>query len=320
MENIELSFLASYLASLLIGGAVASGVRKGIATILTLLGKPEYMDRIVAGLTWVLILTYLWIIIFRHPPVTEVAEGEQGILWPVALSIAVCVLGLPLLIPALIRNIAKVLESGAAQWVVSVFIAIMTYVTFTIAQGVADMLIRVMLQTNPEQFPGAQRALTAWYAVFCWLTVLYLGAILSPFVARVIRVPTAGVFAGIFALYVVVPYGAFVLVTVGSANEQARRPGLEDIQELLILGSSFTPNFLVMQVVPDDSGYAEQHGKRVCLNLPDEVWVSPASPDEVIPDKVVVAEWRERAQGDRGPRYRYRLTTCENSNNPDTMK
>jgi hypothetical protein len=317
-EYFGLVFFQSYIASFLMGAILASVSRKLIGTFLASLNKPGYTETVTALATWVLIGIYVKIGIIDYRPLTEVSEGH--LIWPVAVSVAICVLGLPLLIPRVIRNTAAALRDGGVQWIVGLLIATATYCAFTFAQGLADFMIRGMVQTNPDQLPSAQRALTAWYAMFGWITILYLASMVSLFAARARCLPVAGAVAGLIALYIVVPNGVLALATAIPSDEQTRRPGLEDIGETLILWSSFVPNFLVEQVVQDGSGQVEQRGKRFCSNLPDDVWVSPASPDEVIPDKVIVAEWRERTQGDRGQRYRYRLTACENSNNPEAVK
>ena len=98
---------------------------------------------------------------------SEAAQQRQ--IWMIIIAYIICGIGLPLFIPRVVAFFRGWLSTGSVQWLLTFVFAVVSYLILTVAQGFGDYLIRAFLQTNPEQFPGAQRALTAMLGFVFWL-------------------------------------------------------------------------------------------------------------------------------------------------------
>lgn len=103
-------------------------------------------------------------------------------------------------------------------------------------------------------------------------------------------------------------------------DERGQHVGLDNLVEYIILKTSFIPNRVAEGASWDEMGQLVQQTRLACRNLPSEAYVAFVHPDEVVPDKVVAAEPRGGGRAVRAPTYSYRLSTCENSNNPNDVK
>ena len=80
------------------------------------------------------------------------------------------------------------------------------------------------------------------------------------------------------------------------------------------------PDRVVEGVLHSEAAGFIQQTRLACRNLPPEVYVAFVHPDEVMPDKVVVAQPKSGEIVAGTPAYSYRLSACENSMNPDGIK
>ena len=118
---------------------------------------------------WVLLIIYVRFAL-TIPPIWDMATS----LWMTTLSYVICAIGLPLFVPQMSKTIRARLADPASQWLLTVCLAALTYSVLVFAQMLADIGIRYLLQTNPEQFPGAQRVVTAVSAFAIWFLCVYL--------------------------------------------------------------------------------------------------------------------------------------------------
>ena len=113
-------------------------------------------------------------------------------------------------------------------------------------------------------------------------------------------------------------YTAFENAT--PTDEHGRRARTGSFEEYLLLGTSFIPNRVVEGVLRSETGELIQQTRLACRNLPSNVYVAFVHPDEVVPDKAIVAELRSGRIAKGAPNFNYRLSACENSLNPDGIE
>lgn len=290
------------------------GIARGIKSSLNQLPfGMVHSDKITRGLIWVLAFSYLYLAPSFFSAAIE--KDLKSWMFTVVVPWAICVLGLPMVLPRLWAVMLTRLKDGASQWLLTVVAAIMGYWVFTIAQWHADNVIQSIVQTHPDQLPGAQRALTAIGAAYGWTAMLYVVALLTaPVLSMTEALPV------LFAL-LFLPLSAFnVFQKVTSFDEHGSRLLRGSLRENLIIWTSFIPNRAVEGVLRSETENSVQEAHLACRNLAPEVYVAFVHPDEVVPDKVVVAEPKSGEIAGGAPAYRYRLSVCENSNNPDGIK
>lgn len=318
-----ITFLLFYAFAVTVGVGIARGVKTGLSHPLF----PEhYSKRGIAGFIWM-----LFILCILHGAYPLVRADENDLKWwllTVSVPWAVCILGLPMVLPRLWIAVKVGLNDGATQWLFTVVAAILSYGVFAISQWNADRLIQELIQTYPAQFPGAQRILTAIFAVYGWVSVLYLVAIVAMFLLPVVKTRATGkplltitaTVPVIVALFYIPLTVVITFIKTAPTDEQGRRNGSISVIESLVLGASFMPNRVVEGVLRSKTGELIQQARLACRNLSPEAYVAFVHPDEVVPDKAVVAEPRREELAMGVPTYSYRLSVCENSNNPDNVR
>ena len=138
----------------------------------------KYKEEIVGGIVWILTIYY-----FHKLPNLILATTEKDLdSWELAVGLpwTICALGLPTVLPRIWAAVLSRLRDSAFQWLFTVIAAILSYIIFTMAQWFADYTIQNIMQTHPDQFPGAQRMLTTIGAVWGWIAMFYFIATLGP--------------------------------------------------------------------------------------------------------------------------------------------
>lgn len=317
-----MQILPIYITAVVGGLGFASGIKRGLSHIP--LTRP-LKDLIILLIIWFSFLFYF----VRLPSLTidppNLDNSEAG-LWLVYVGLPwlMCGLGFPLLVSRIWAAVLASLRDSAIQWILTILAAILSFVAFTIAQGVADFIIHGLIQTHPNQLPVAQRALTLIVAIYFWIGVFYIISIIALFwvpvaETRLSKKPIFGVSAAlpiIAAIYFVPLSTALAFRHAEGGDTQADRVRRSTLEEDLVLWTSFMPNHSSKGTRRGDDGNFVPSSRLACNNLPDNVFVAFVHPDEVIPDKVIVAEPRNGDIVDRAQAFNYRLARCENSNNP----
>jgi len=84
------------------------------------------------------------------------------------------------------------------------------------------------------------------------------------------------------------------------------------MEEILIV-SSFNPNKL-------SDGMNGSPSHLVCNNLPSDARIAIVNPNDVVPSDVVVAEIKHTSRDLSNNLYNYKLSKCENTNDPDRAR
>ncbi len=315
--------VASYIIAMVFGICAAWGVRQGIRQFSF---GATYSEEILGGLIWILALFYF----FRQPSlVLATAEKDlESWLLAVGISWAICVLGVPMVLPRLWAAVLTRLRDGAAQWFFTIIAAILGYGVFIVAQWSADSTIQGIVQTHSDQLPGAQRALTAVFATYWWIGVFYVIAGLATLITPMVKLKSNGrpvlsttsAVPVLFAVFIIPPNALNTFQKIVLSNEHGRRTTSGSLEENLIIWTSFMPNRVVESVLRRGPEEFVQQTRLACRNLSPEVYVAFVHPDEVMPDKVIVAEPKIGEIVEGAPAYSYRLSACENTNNPDGIK
>ena len=219
-----------YMVLATIGIFVAVTIRR-----LLLAHIPSYGETLFILIVWVLLVVYIRMTLAR-PYLDYASEAaQQRQIWMIIIAYIICGIGLPLFIPRVVAFFRGWLSTGSVQWLLTFVFAVVSYLILTVAQGFGDYLIRAFLQTNPEQFPGAQRALTAmlgfvfWLAGACVILLVVLFASGARTGLRRKLSELTGATVSIFALVVAVEFMF------------RYQPFALDFEDIIIL-SSFTPN------------------------------------------------------------------------------
>jgi hypothetical protein len=285
--------------------------------------------------TWVLIFTFWYLAYFYESNSYIDYPGEEWFLLKRLIAVAICVFGLPLILPDVLIMISKQLNDSGKQWLISILTAVFTYFIITFSQFVSDYAIRTIIQTNPDQFPGAQRALTAIFSLSLWFSILIIISLFflmhfnfnhsksNPLKSIPFKSIT-GTITGLFFILFVIPdiiYLSSASSTFPDDKQEIRSEfSIPILVEQILIWSSFTKNSLPKEFFMDKNGIRISDDKKFCINIPADSYVSPVSPDEVIPNKVVVAEFKQQNIANSGLGFTYRLASCENSNNPDRVE
>lgn len=185
------------------------------------------------------------------------------------------------------------------------------------SQAVSSQYIRVTLQTNPDQFPDTQHIFSVLYvviytvgvvAIFSMLitairTVVFFGQMLSSVLFSTARVKFkdfVDLAASLFAAF-------FLAMFTPSVSVLSHEIGWDRTfsQEELLVWLSFVKN--------------GRGSELFCSNLPPDTMVSPASPDDVVPNYVLTARRNPPAQAGL-KRFSYILDECENTNDPKNIQ
>ena len=171
MENLALYVFAAFF-----GWSVARGARSGLSQSPF---STAHSEAITIGLIWTLSIFYL--VNLTREPVHFIMIKRDIKLWVLTVGVpwAICTLGLPMVLPHIWIAILASLRDSATQWLLTIVAAILSYGVFTISQSYADVLIQSVVQAHPDQFPGAQRALTFIGAIYGWIFVFYIVIFLS---------------------------------------------------------------------------------------------------------------------------------------------
>ena len=309
--------------------ATTSGIGVGWGIRQTLNQIPfgnAYKREIVSGLIRVLFLFYY----LRQPFFFLATIQKDPQPWELATGISwtICALGLPMVLPQIWRVVLDRLRDSASQWLLTVVAAILSYIIFTLAQWFADYTVQNIMQTYPAQFPGAQRMLTTIGAVYGWIFMLYLLAMLATIATPVVTMwSTSNLVLRLtaplpvlVALLIVVPGLVSISQAAMSTDKDGRHARQGSVVEDLILWTSFMPNQVGDGVLRNGKGEFVQQNHLACRNLPPEFYVAFVHPDEVGPDKVFVAEPKSGGFVERDLAYNYRVSACENSINPSGIK
>lgn len=298
------------------------GFAKGTSVFLRHSSVQRHSRILLSGIIWVLTILYL----SNSPNLLPGNDASDLGQWLLTVSVpwTICALGVPMVLPQLWAAIKAGFNEGAIQWFVTIIVATSSYFVFVLSQSFADSVIQNYAQTHPDQFPGAQRVLTAVFAFNLWIVTLFV--ILFSFFAFIpiitFRSPMSSItsLTAFFALIFIPLTAISAFKEAIPTDEKGQRIGLDNLVEYIILKTSFIPNKIVEGVSWDEMGQLVQQTRLACRNLPPEAYVAFVHPDEVVPDKVVAAEPRGRDLAVRAPTYNYRLSTCDNSNNPDDVK
>ena len=315
--------VAFYIFAAICGVGIARGIRSSLSQLPF---GMAYSDRIIRSLIWILALSYLYLTPFLLSAAIE--KNLKSWMFAAIVPWAVCVLGLPMVLPRLWAAMLTRLRDGASQWLFTVVAAIMGYWVFIAAQWHADSVIQSIMQTHPDQLPGAQRALTAIGAAYGWIAMLYVIAVLTTFVTTSVKLQSSGrpvlgmteALSVLFALLIIPPNAFDTFQKVTPFDKHGSRLIRGSLAENLIIWTSFMPNRVVDGVLRSEAEGFIQQTRLACRNLAPEAYVAFIHPDEMMPDKVVVAEPKGGEIAEGAPVYSYRLSACENSNNPDGIK
>ena len=292
--------LVLYLVSAMLGIMAGLGIRAALTKI-------SYSEAAMIVTVWVLLIIYVRFAL-TIPPIWDMATS----LWMTTLSYVICAIGLPLFVPQMSKTIRARLADPASQWLLTVCLAALTYSVLVFAQMLADIGIRYLLQTNPEQFPGAQRVVTAVSAFAIWFLCVYL----ILFVLTVF-----GGIAGKFSQVTGAIVGFFVLTIMLPTflGKVALYP-LPLVFEELVVRSSFVTNVMALSAKRGANDEFIPTSRPICANQPNDSLIAFPSHDEVAPGVVMIAEPRIEASQDRGFRYRYRTVISENTNDPQNLR
>lgn len=234
-----------------------------------------------------------------------------------------------------------------------IFYVLASATMYAASRTLADRVISSTIQSAAVHFPNAQNNLTLYFIIL--LTVFLIGIIiksvyyivigmaiifLPPYLALKLffddiiqanpdmeswrsvialrfvtnKVRFANGFALVVDLFVVLLGGIYItqipiLVERPSWIKSDSGQYVSLVEEILIV-SSFYPNKL-----NDSVGSNPRH--LICNNLSSEARVAIVNPNDVVPGDVVVAE-SNHALRDLGSNvYSYKLSKCENTNDPD---
>ena len=159
--------------------------------------------------------------------------------------------------------------------------------------------------------PGAQRTLTVWFAVGGWFTVLVMAAyiiVLGNLFVRGFRPleQFTNAIVGIVPIFILLRL--FIAVTT-----LGRTPIMTLVKTQMIIDSSFTKN--------EPEGTAKLRANPgdalICRNLPTDALLAFVT-DEAVPSKVLVVDVVEANVFTAT--VNFRLTRCENTSNPESLK
>jgi len=228
------------------------------------------------------------------------------------------------------------IETAEGKFAYGVVVAVSTIA----AQIGADQTIRYFLQTNPDQFPSAQKFLLVILTIVLLVVEIIL-AMYVTFIKNFLLVSMymmANIFLNIFGVkffnvsfkkYVLslIPYLLGLIFLIRSISLVSSAFGVKDknqnsinILEEAIIYSSFLPNKTDAGYVKDSYGKHLTVSKLICKNVNENDFVSPVSPEQEIPDIVVDASLMPHIDGEVSSRFIYKLSHCENSNDPDHIR
>lgn len=229
-------------------------------------------------------------------------------------------------------------------------------ILLAVSKSLADNLIGSVLQTSADRFPDAQNCLTLYFvillnvgiigagmtAVYAFVLLLIFGLGVNMLVARWIvegmvqQFPASSKLRDLRLVKLllekanlgtasIIFIDAFVFLIWGLFISRvpivAERPSwirdesghyMRLAEDVLIL-SSFYSN----KVSNDATGEPQ---KVICSNLPLDVKISMVNPDEVAPHDAMIAEINRGKKNDYENAYTYKLSKCENTNDPDHVK
>lgn len=224
---------------------------------------------------------------------------------------------------------------------------------YAASRTLADRVISSTIQSAAAHFPNAQNNLTLYFVVL--LTVFLIGIsmtsvyyivigmtiilfplllILKLFFDAIIRanpdmeswrsvtaarfvtnkISFATGFALIIDLFVVLLGGIYIaqfplLVERPSWIKDESGQYISLVEEILVV-SSFYPNRL-------SDGVGSNPPHLICNNLPSDARIAIVNPNDVVPSDVVVAEVKHSSKDLSNNVYSYKLSKCENTNDPD---
>jgi len=180
-------------------------------------------------------------------------------------------------------------------------------IAFTSVIGISLLAIRMMtteISKTILQFHPDMNDLNDW-------TLVRLARNVSQ------RVSFKTIFVAFIDTFVVLLCGIFITeipISIDRPSWLKDKSGhFVSLTEQTLFWSSFYPNII------SDSAEGEFQ-KLVCSNLPPDVDISAANPDDVIPHDVVVAEIKKGKRQASENTYIYRLSKCENTNDPDHIR
>lgn len=227
---------------------------------------------------------------------------------------------------------------------------LITVVILLISKIEADVFIRDVLQTNPNQFSNAQNAISIYSTLSLSLSLIFLLMIMITIVntikimikALIINkkflyklyiylglpeIDSNGIgwryfMLNFFPFIIIVFYLPLLIVELDNIFGMKDVEGNSiNIREEIIILSSFSKNEKIIGHHIDDQGNRISIMKTFCKNVSSRDYIATSSSD-LIPNQVIVASYNQDKRkiiGYRG-RFNFRLSYCENSNDPNHIR
>ena len=213
------------------------------------------------------------------------------------------------------------------------------FLTVTASKIAADQTIRVWTQSNPALFSSSQQALTALYivSISIVLVVLYIEIIVLLRMLRFYGVMYLDLMLSMLDMFsfremLAIPRARFPFRRLGNVlpylfallplfsilslleHNPLRLLGITEpgnVSEWILIWTSFVPNGSAGSAAGPSAAT-----QKFCRNLATDVFVSPFSTSEPMPDRVVVAERRRDGPDAVGRTYNYRIVSFDNLAGP----
>lgn len=233
-------------------------------------------------------------------------------------------------------------------------------IIYAISKTFADKAISSTLQSSANHFPNAQNALTLYFLIFGILALagiamqliyflvaafmIVIGASLlvvrmmitdiakaillvnpdmnnwyivelARSISQKMNFRTISVFA--IDTFIMLLCGTFVIAIPSLIEHPSwlkdESGQFVSLPKQILVWSSFYPNMM-------SNGVKGEFKRLVCSNLPPDVNVSAANPNDIIPHDVILAEIKKGKRQASENAYNYRLSKCENTNDPDHVR
>ena len=310
---------ANFFGVVIFAGLLGAIAALGILKCIDACGIP-YSKQIRLTFIWLLII---WVFFWRFGSLIAVVAPLHQVDLRQFLSMVidggVVAVGLKADLEAFYTHAPRLMEKDLVQWVVNIATAISAYVILIMAQNYADDLIRSIVHISPDRLPEAQRVLTLWFAIYWWLSVLfllsYVAVIVGPFFVMFFRPfkfeRLTYVVVGMMPILVALAY-APVVSTARRDTQMSDKFTL--FEASMILHASFVRN-RTEEDVAKVHGATDPADTFICRNLSGDTLIAFVTPLEAVPSKVLIADASDSAMT-----VNFKLASCENTSNPDSLR